>query len=232
MPTAPVRFPNGVTNVNARAAMRNLPFPDPSRNITYFDEFHTYTAAEWTVTETQAGATQAVSTGASGGILLLTNATGTTDVNQIQLVNETFKLSSGKQFYLKARFALTATLANFGALVGLAITDTTAVAGVSDGIFFRKPTGSSTLSAVVCKGSTETTQALGTMVSGTYVVAELYYDGASSIECFLDGAKIGTVATTNLPNTEELAVTIASVNATTGAANVLACDYLLASLER
>lgn len=229
---APARFPSGVTNVPVRDPLYMLPDRDPSRIIEYWDDFHLYTAAQWTVTETQSAATQEVNTGASGGILLLTNATGTTDVNQIQLVNETFKLSSGKQFWLKTRFALTATLANFGGLIGLAITDTTAVAGVSDGIFFRKPTGSSTLSAVLCKNSTETTQSLGTMVSGTYVTAAMYYDGKSSVECWLDGAKIGTVATTNLCDDEELAITIASVNATTGAANVLACDYVYAALER
>lgn len=230
--TAPARFPSGVTNVTPRDPLSMLPEHDPSRLIRYWNDFHTYASAEWTVTETQSGATQAVDTGANGGVLLLTNATGTTDVNQIQLINETFKLISGKQTWIKARFALTATLANFGALIGLAITDTTAVAGVSDGIFFRKPTGSSTLSAVVCKNSTESTVSLGTMVSGTYVTAALYYNGKDAIECWLNGAKIGTLATTNLPDDEELAVSIASVNATSGAANVLAVDYLYVASER
>jgi hypothetical protein len=229
---APTRFPSGVTNVPVRDPLSMFPAPDPTQLITYWNDFHLYTAADWTVTETQAGATQAVNTGANGGILLLTNATGTTDVNQIQLINETFKMAAGKRFWLKARFALTATLANFGAVVGLTITDTTATAGVSDGIFFRKPSGGSTLSAVVCKGSTETTQSLGTMTSATYVTAALYYDGKSAIDCWLDGVKIGTMATTNLPDSEELAVTIASVNATSGAANVLAVDYLLAARDR
>lgn len=233
MARPPVRFPSGVTTVGARHPMYMYPNPDPFRAYSYFDDFHTYAAASWTVTETQAGATQAINTGAAGGILELTNATGNTDVNQIQLINETFKYVSGKQFWLRARFAATATLANFGIMVGLSITDTTAVAGVSDGIFFRKPTGSSTLSAVLCKNSTETTQALGTMVSGTYVDAAMYYDGRGSVECWLDGAKIGTIATlTNLVDDEELAVTIASVNATTGAANVLSVDTFLAAIER
>lgn len=229
---SPTRFPAGSTNVSVRDPLYMMPEHDQSRLVSYWNDFHTYTSGDWTLTETQAGATQAVDTGAHGGILKLTNATGTSDVNQIQLINETFKLASGKQFWMKTRFALTATLANFGGLIGLAITDTTAVAGVSDGIFVRKPTGSSTLSAVVCKNSTETTQALGTMVSGTYVTAALYYNGKNAIEAWLDGAKIGTMATTNLPDDEELAITLASVNATSGAANVLACDYLMLKMER
>lgn len=231
---APVRYPNGVTNVGVRDPLSMLPTLDPTKVITYWEDFHNYTAGDWTVTETQAGATQAVNTGASGGVLLLTNATGTTDVNQVQLINETFKLSSGKQFWMKSRFALTAgTMGNFGGLVGLAITDTTATAGVSDGIFFRKPSGGSTLSAVICKDSTETTQSLGTVTTATFVTAALYYNGKDAIDCWLDGAKVGTITTlTNLPNDEELAVTLASVNATSGAANVLSVDYILAALER
>ncbi len=230
---SPVRFPNGVTNVGVRDPLNQLVMPDPTRLITYFDDFHTYTAGEWTVTETQAGATQAINAGANGGILALTNATGTTDVNQIQLASETFKIIAGKATWIKTRFALTATLANFGAVVGLAITDTTATAGVSDGIFFRKPSGSSTLSAVLCKNSTESTTSMGTMVSGTYVTAAMYYDGKSVVEVWLDGAKVGTFTTlTNLCDDEELAVTIASVNATSGAANVLAVDYVFIASER
>ncbi len=231
---SPVRYPSGVTNVAQADPLGMFPDADPTRLITYFNDFHNYTSGDWTVTETQAGATQAVNTGASGGVLLLTNATGNTDVNQVQLINETFKLSSGKQFWLKARFALTAgTMANFGGLVGLAITDTSATAGVSDGIFFRKPSGGSTLSAVLCKDSTETTQSLGTMTTATFVTAGLYYNGKNAVECWLDGAKIGSITTlTNLPNDEELAITLASVNATTGAANVLSVDYILAALER
>lgn len=234
MPT-PVRYPNGVNNCTPIEPLYMYPEPDRTKLIQYFDDFHLYTAAQWTVTETDAAATQAVDTGANGGILKLTmDGAGTaTAVNQIQLINETFKYVSTKKFWLKARFSATATLANFGIAVGLMITDTTAVAGVTDGIFFRKPTGSSTLSAVLCKNSTETTIAIGAMVSGTMVDVALYYDPRGFVEVFLNGAKVGSTTTlTNIVDDEELAVTIASLNATAAAANVLAVDYILAATER
>jgi len=231
---APVRFPAGVSTVAGTDPLGNLPFPDPSQTIAWWDDFHSFTAGDWTVTESQAGATQAINAGASGGVLLLTNTTGTTDVNQIQLASETFRLSTGKQLWLKSRFALTAaTMANFGAMVGLAITDTTATAGVSDGIFFRKPSGGAALSAVLCLNSTETTISMGSVTTGTFVTAGLYYDGRGQVEVWLNGAKVGSTTTlTNLVTDEDLAVTIASVNATAGAANVLSVDYFLAVLER
>lgn len=230
----PVRYPNGVTNAGTNDPLRNFISTDPTKTIMWWNDFHTYTAGDWTVTETQAGATQAISAGAAGGILLLTNDTGNTDVNQIQLASETFKHVAGKQFWIKARFALTATLANFGAVVGLAITDTSATAGVSDGIYFRKASGAATLEFVIEKDSTETSSGtLATMVSGTYVTVAAYYNGKDEIECWVDGVKTATITTlTNLCDDEELAITIASVNATTGAANVLAVDYLMVAVER
>jgi len=230
----PVRYPNGVTNAGINDPLRNFVDTDPTKAYRWFNDFHTYVAGDWTVTETQAGATQAISAGAAGGVLLLTNDAGNTDVNQLQLASETFKYVAGKQFWMKARFALTATLANFGAVIGLAITDTTATAAVSDGIFWRKASGASTLEFVVEKDSTETASGtLATMVSGTFVTVAAYYNGKDEIECWVDGVKTATITTlTNVPDDEELAITIASVNATTGAANVLSVDYLFVAIER
>ena len=230
----PVRYPNGVTNAGINDPLRNFVDTDPTKSYRWFNDFHTYVAGDWTVTETQAGATQAISAGAAGGVLLLTNDAGNTDVNQLQLASETFKYVAGKQFWMKARFALTATLANFGAVIGLAITDTTATAAVSDGIFWRKASGASTLEFVVEKDSTETASGtLATMVSGTFVTVAAYYNGKDEIECWVDGVKTATITTlTNVPDDEELAITIASVNATTGAANVLSVDYLFVAIER
>lgn len=236
---SPVRYPNGVTNVGKQNPLGELPTTDPTKLVAYFNEFHNYTAAEWTVTETAAGATQAVSTGAHGGILLLTQdgAGGATDVNQLQLVNETFKLNASKKFWMKARFSATAaTMANFGVLVGLAITDTSAVAGVTDGIYFRKQVGASALEAVLELNSTEsvvTMVAAPGLVTATFDEVAMYYNGKDAIEVWLDGVKVGTFTDlTNLCTDEELTITLAALNATAAAANVLSVDYIYVAQER
>ena len=237
---APVRFPNGVTNVGPTDPMGQLSMPDPTRIHAYFNDFDTYNAADWTLTETSAGATQAVRgtvAGGNGGILDLTQngAGGATDVNQLQLANETFLITPGKQLWFKSRFAATAgTMANFGILMGLTITDTTAVAGVSDGIFFRKQTGVSTLEHVLCFNAAETTTgALATVTTATFLTAGFYYNGKDAVEVYVNDVKVATHTTlTNLVQDEELAVTIASVNATAAAANLLACDYIFAAMDR
>lgn len=235
--SSPARFPNGVTNVNPTDPLNAFTAPDPTKTIMWWDDFHNFTAGDWTVTETEAASTQAVSTGANGGVLLLTHGVGvgTTDVNQIQNPNETFKLIAGKKTWIKTRFALTAaTMANFGAKIGLAILDTTAVAGVTDGFYFRKATGAATLEFVIEKDSAETTTGtIATLTTATFVTVAAYYNGKDAIEVWVDGVKSATITTlTNLPDDEELSVTIAAVNATAAAANVLSCDYLLIASER
>lgn len=237
MALSPVRYPSGVTNVASTNPLGFFPMPDPTRVITWFNDFHTYTAGDWTVSETEATSTQAINAGANGGVLVLTHAVGagTTDSNQIQLPAETFKVVVGKQMWIKARFALTAaTMANYGAAIGLAITDTTAVAAVTDGFYFRKATGASTLEFVTEKGSAETsTGTIATLTTGTFVTVGAYYNGKDSIEVWVDDVKAASITTlTNLPDTEELSVTIAAVNAVAAAANVLSIDYLLIATER
>ncbi len=235
---SPVRFSYGVTNSGPNAPMYALIAPDPTKLITYFNDFHGYTSGDWTVTETSASATQAA-TSVNGGVLALTGDSGggATDVVQLQLPVETFKIIAGKKLWLKARFALTAgTMNNFGALVGLAITGTSAVAGVTDGFYFRKSTGSSALEMVLEKDSTEASVTMiaapGT-TTATYYECAAYYNGKDSVEVYLDGVKVGTHTTlTALCDDEELSVTIASVNATAAAANVLSIDYIYVATER
>jgi hypothetical protein len=233
MALAPVRFPGGVTNVANNTALAFYPQTDPTRLCVYFDEFHTYTSANWTKTSTGAG-TVAVNTGETGGVLLLTNSTGNTDANQIQLINETFKYVAGKQFWIKARFALTATMANFGAFIGLSITDTSVLASApSDLIGFRKDSGGSTLTGIMGKNSTETSVSLGTVTTATYQDVTMYHNGKDETSFFVNDVKVGSSSTlSNIVDDEELAVTIATINATTGAANVMSVDYLLCAFER
>ena len=69
------RFQNGVTNVGDTSPFAGLRMPDPTLYHTYLDDFDQFVAADWTVTETQAGATQALTAG-DGGWLALVNSAG------------------------------------------------------------------------------------------------------------------------------------------------------------
>lgn len=221
-------LPNGVTNVLESATLGGYIAPDPSAVHQWFDDFDVYTSGNWTVTETQASATQAITAG-DGGLLALVNSTADDDLNAIQWATETFRFESGKKLWGKTRFKVSdATQSDL--VIGLQITDTTPLA-VSDGVYFRKDDGSTTLSLVVVKNSTETVTTVTTLANDTFVVAGFAYDGVSSIVAYAGDASVGISATTNLPDDEDLAVSIAVQNGE-AAAKTLTVDYAMFSKER
>lgn len=225
-------FPNGVTNVFAHYATGELNFPDPTRVHMWFDDFDKFTAAEWTVTETQAGATQAITAG-DGGLLALVNTATDNDVNQIQWLQETFRLQATKKTWIRARFKVSdATQADV--LVGLYITDTSPVASVpTDGFYFLKNDGETALKFVVGKDSTYSTSGtVVTMANDTFVTVTAYLDPTTRTVLLYNGDdRVSSVALTNLPDDEDLAVSIA-VQAGDAVARTLTVDYLMVVKER
>ena len=64
--STPKRFTKGVTNVPTTETMGQFVSMDPTLLHTYFEDFDIYTAAHFTVTETSAGATEAITDGGNG----------------------------------------------------------------------------------------------------------------------------------------------------------------------
>lgn len=225
----PTNFLGGVTNVAESVTLGSYIAPDPTAAHVWFDDFDAYVAGNWTVTETDAGATQAI-TDADGGVLALTNSAADNDLNQIQWAKETFRLAANKELWIKARFKVSdATQSDL--LVGLYITDTSPVASKpSDGVFFQKLDGSTSLTLQVGKNSTYSSATVATMANDTYVVVGLYYDG-TAFQVFANDVRVGSVAATNLVDDEDLAVGIAVQNGDANA-RTLSIDYLMIAKER
>lgn len=233
----PSRFTNGIATVPKTAPLGMYGLPDPTEWITYFNDFHTYTAGDWTVTEVGSGSRAL--TDVNGGALLVTNASADNDRNELQKVGEGFLLASGKKAFFKARFKVSdATQSDF--LIGLAVTDTTLQGsvdgdGVTDGIFFNKDDGDANLDFNVQK-NTSTGQvratAISTVVSDTFLTVAWYFDGVSSVSYFVNDVQLGTVdgSSTYLPDTE-LTVSFAIQNGE-AVAKTMTVDYLFAALER
>lgn len=224
----PTRFPYGVTNTTKDTDFGMYIAADPSKQHAYFNDFDVYTAGDWTVTETQVGATQALTDG-DGGLLLLTNSAADDDLVSLQKVGESFLFAAGKKLWFKARFKVSdATQSDVA--IGLAITDTTPLA-VSDAVYFLKLDGSTTMNLLVEKNGTATTTAAATIADATFVTVGFYYNGSDEIKVYADGVHVGTSATTNLPDDEELTVTIAVQNGE-AAAKTLTVDYVFVAKER
>ena len=226
----PTRYPNGVTTAAKNTTLGEFILQDPTDAHVYFDDFDTYTAADWTVTETSTSATEALAD-ADGGILLITNTTTENDQVAMQKVGESFLLESGKKTWFKARLA-TSEATQTDLICGLCITDTSLVAGMSDGVYFFSADGSTDIDFFVEQDSTATeVSAVGTLADDTYVKLGFYYNGVDAIEVFVDDVKKGTAAVTNIPDDEEL--TVSFVHQTGSAASAtMSIDYVFAAKER
>ena len=223
------RFPNGVTNVGEDSPFADLAMPAPTKFHTYFEDFDYYVAGNWTVTETQAGATQALTDG-DGGLLLITNTAADNDLVALQKVGESYRFASGKELFFEARFKVSdATQSDV--VIGLQITDATPL-DVSDGVFFIKADGSTSVSLLVEKnGTATTTSSVATMANDTFISLGFYYDGASSIQYSVNGVVKGTSVTTNLVDDEDLTVSIALQNGE-AVAKTMTVDYVFVAKER
>lgn len=202
----------------------------------YFNDFNDYTAGDWTITTTEAGAGSATEALADEqfGALLVTNDAADADNDFLQKVGETLKYVSGKRLYFGARVKISdATDATF--VMGLQITDTTPLA-VTDGIFFLKPDADTGLDLLVEKDSTATTEEdVGTMADDTYMVMEFYYDGSTrtgaQLQVFIDGSRVAGVALTNMPDDENLCISMGLQNGE-AVAKTMTIDWVRAFQER
>jgi hypothetical protein len=226
--SAPTRFKYGVTNSAVNAPVGMMGQPDASEFHTYWNDFDTYTAADWTVTNVGVTPTQALTPG-DGGLLLLTTTAGATDSTYLQKVASSFALVAGKQAWFKARFLMSdVTLAGF--VMGLQVTDSTPAA-VSDGVFFSKASGAATYDVASYSGSVGTTaSAVGTLVNATSVELAWYYDGKTEIQHFKDGVLTGRLTPAALP-TGNLTVSFGMVNGA-AAIKTMTVDYIYAVKER
>lgn len=227
-------FTKGVNNITAQNILGQMIQLDPTQMHTYFTDFDEYHAVNWTVTETQAGATQALAN-VDGGVLLLTNSAADNDLNALQKVGESFKFEAGKKLFFKARFAVSdATESDF--VIGLQITDTTPLA-VTDGVYFRKDDGDANLDFVVIKDSTASTAtAIATVANNTYLTVGFYYNGVDEIVYAAsvnnnNPTVLGKLPVTNLPDDEELTISFGIQNGE-AVAKTMSIDYIFVSKER
>lgn len=233
----PTRYKNGVSTAAPNTTLADFVLPDPTSAHVFFTDFDEYAAGDWVITTTEAGAgsaTEALSD-ADGGVLVITNDDADDDNDFLQWAGgsggaiESFLLESGKKTWFKARFKVSdATDSDF--VIGLQITDTSPLA-VSDGVFFSKADGSTSMTLEVEKDGAATSTTAATIADDTYVVAGFFYDGASAIKVYVDDVLVGESVTTNIPDDEELGISFGIQNGA-AAAKVMSVDYIFAAKAR
>lgn len=113
---------------------------------------------------------------------------------------------------------------------GLCITDTTPL-DATDRVGFQLTDEDASIDVLTEKDSTETISDSGKdMSDDTYVELAFYWDGVSRVYFYVDGAKVAT-HTTNIPDDENLAVTIHHQNGE-AVAQTTTIDYIYVAMER
>lgn len=150
-----------------------------------------------------------ITAGAAGGELVITAGAGENQGGQIQGLSEAFTFAAAYPTYFGASIAVN-DADQTDVLVGLAITDTSLLDGVTDGIYFRSVDESAVISGVTEKDNAESAIAAGTMLDDTYMVVEFYSDG-TTLHYYVNGSEVGTqaVSVATMPNDEYLAPSIA-----------------------
>lgn len=228
-----------------QTTFRDLTRLHPTEAVyTLFTDFNTYTTTDWILTTTEAGggsASEALSD-ALGGVLVVTNDAAENDLDAFQWagnkgsVCETFKYQSGKSFRIWGRFKILEVV-QCDFMMGVYVTDTDPIGGVTDGIYIRSADGVATLQGVLEKNSTETSVEMGSLVANTWHTFEIYHNGGtasgtSSVDFYLDGVRVGGTRTlTNLCDDEELAMSFVIQNGE-AVINVLSVDYIGIQCER
>jgi len=208
---------------------------EPVDYFYYFNDFLNtadYAAADWTITTVEAGAgsaTEAIASDEKGGALLITNDDADNDSDSLQLNEETFSLTSGKQTWFQTRLKINdADQTDY--FIGLNITDTTPLV-TTDRVGFQIDDGNASILCKTEKNNTETSTDSGIdIVDDTYIALAFHWDGVNKVRFFINNSRVAT-HTTNIPDDENLAVTIHIVNGE-AVAKTTTIDYIYSAQER
>lgn len=244
MSSQPTRYPNGVTNVPAADRLKSMPFLDPTKWVTYFNDFTTYQADDWLVTrvdtDTDNADTRTIDA-THGGVLNILNNNNASDSTNLALGGagaEPFLLQLGKRAILMAKFSSADVDKNF-LWVGLApISDVELQGGLpSDHFGFRVDTTDANIDFTAAINSSPTTSlAIGTVadyVEGTNNLTEVcaYLDEKGIVHLYVDNVlKASADISSNIPN-QEMTLQF-EIHNSDAAADFMAVDYALVSIER
>lgn len=219
----------------SRGFFRNLPIGQEPDLCVYFNDFleaGSYDANDWVITTTEDGAgdaTEALAADEACGALLLTNDNGATDADSLQMTEENWRLTTGKQLWFETRIKIN-DVDQVNTFVGLGITDTTPL-DTSDRVGFQIDDGNASILCKTEKNTTETsTDSAVDAADATYVKLGFHWDGISRVRFYVDRSLVAT-HTTNVPDDENLCVTFHHGN---GEADnqTMHIDYIYVAQER
>jgi hypothetical protein len=180
----------------------------------------------WTMTVVEAGAGGDSTAVVANGKLLITTDNAENDGVNLQAKGEAFKLLAARPLYFGCKLQIN-DADQTDIIIGLCITDTTLLGGMTYGIYFESVDGSAGISCVTEDNTAETqADSMGTLLDGADVTLEYYAPDATTVYFYIDGALVATHIT-NLPTTQTLTPSIHFLTGET-TANTCAIDWLRA----
>lgn len=227
----------GYSDALPDTVMYDVGILQPWSYLQYFDDFITFTAGQWTVTETQVGATQTAATG-DGGWYQSVNTAGAADYSSIQhgvagVSNAQFNIDTTMDWGFVARFKVDAVAASPVCVLGLQAVNATPDTPVNGVYIITGTTGA--ISFNMTKASATTTLLTsGTMAADTFAEVGFFYDASKAlVKVYKDGAQIGEQATlTNVPLIATGLVTTISQKNASAVARTMTVDYVHAFKRR
>lgn len=192
--------------------------------VMVFDAAKNPTTAIYTTTAVSAGTGTSTLACRNGGLYIVTAGNENDGINA-QLTGGGFYCSSSVEWYFGIEIAIsTATQSDL--LVGMCITDTTLLAGMTDGVYIHCVDGSTTINAKNEKDSTNESETdTGTAMTTAAHWYEIHWNG-SSLMYYVDGALAVTHSTAaNIPDNEPLTPSIHYLNGAAAAGSATITDY-------
>lgn len=221
------RFPGGLTNLDMTAGLGSFLAPSPTKCHVFFEEFNAYDPAEWTVTKTQVGATQALTTG-NGGLIALANTSANADQDAISTSSsgDNVVINSAKKHWCRSRFKVN-TVANANPYFGVLDVGTG-----NNYILFQQTAGVLQFKIAAAGVAQVTTNLTQTLTDDTFVTAGWYYDGLSTVYIFVNDTLVASVSTSGITWPSATMNNIISIVNETAAAHTATFDYLFWAQER
>lgn len=253
---SPTRFPAGVSTQAVGSTLGQFPLPDPTDICVDFHEFNEYVAGDWTVTNTTTHQTIGLVAGAGGLISTVGGASSVTnDIGAVQTNPLNFNIATNtivatapptQSAWFYTAFKATTAINN---QLQVGVVSSIAALTPTDGIYFNKAAGSTSITFVVRKGSVSLaataystgSTTVATLANNTFVKLGWYYDGKGNIDVFVDDAKVcsvdvgvstGTMVAT-FPNATNLGMGFGCKAASTAPTTAdMVVDFMLAAQTR
>jgi len=240
--SSPKRFSNGVTNVASGNTLGSYVDTDPTKVVTFFDDFMPYTGTDWVITATSVGAGTSAAAQSDtyiGGAVVITNAANENDSLWLQQSHdggtndlEGWRMQAGKKAWFKAKFQ------------GDDVDQTSFIIGIhtaatdpldtppTDGIWFQSNDGNDLINLHIMKNSIVTSASnIGSLTDATDVEVGFYWDGVGTIKYYVDDVEKGTLSSGTIPDDEYMAISFGCQNGE-AVANTMTTDFIFAAMER